>query len=129
MKSVSRTCKGVFVSALVLLAVSAWAENKGSLGLQHPTNVAGKTLATGNYTIRWEGTGDQVKLKIYMGKNQVAEVPAHLIQLASAAPRNSAVVDQASGTPSLAEIRFSGKKWALQIAGGGSGSGSSGASK
>ena len=129
-KSVKMTCKGVLVSALVLMAVSAWAESKGSLGLQHPTNVAGKTLATGDYTVRWDGQGDQVDVKIYKGKNVVASVPARIVQLSSPAGSNSAVVsNDSNGTSSLAEIRFGGKKMALRIAGDGSGSSSSGASK
>jgi hypothetical protein len=63
MKSLSIACKSVLVAAILLLAVSAWAENKGQLELQHPTSVGGKTLSTGNYAVRWEGTGDQVELK------------------------------------------------------------------
>ena len=130
MKSVTRICKSVFASALVLLAVSAWAESKGSLGLQHPTNVGGKTLATGNYTVRWEGTGDQVQLKIYKGKNEMASLPARVIQLSSAPGSDSAVVNNdGSAIPSLSQIRFGGKKFALQISGEGGGTSSSGASK
>jgi len=128
-KSVNVICKNVFAAALVLMAVSVWAESKGSLGLQHPTNVAGKTLATGNYTVRWEGT-DQVQVKIYKGKQEVASIPAQVVQLSSPAGNDSAVVNNdGSGTPSLAEIRFSGKKMALRITTDGGGSSSSGASK
>ena len=130
MKSVNTVCKGLLVSALVLMAVSAWAESKGSLGLQHPTSVGGKTLATGNYTVRWQGAGDQVQLKIYKGKSEVASLPAHLVQLSATPEYDSAVINNdASGTPSLSQIRFGGKKFALQISGEGGGASSSGASK
>lgn len=130
MKSVNRICKGILVSAMVLLAIGAWAESKGQLGLQHPTNIAGKTLPTGDYTVRWEGNGDQVDLKIYKGKNVVASVPARVIQLSSPAGYNSAVVNSdGSGTPTLSEIRFGGKKYALQIGGEGASSSSAGASR
>lgn len=130
MKSVSRISKGILASALVLLAVSAGAESKGSLGLQHPTSVGGKTLATGNYTVRWDGTGDQVQLKIYKGKNEVASIPAQVIQLTSPSGNDSAVVNNdGNSTPSLSEIRFGGKKYALRITGDAGGMGSGGASK
>lgn len=130
MKSVSSICKGILAAAVVLASMSLWAESKGALELQRPTAVAGKTLATGNYVVRWEGTGDQVELKIYSGKNVVASLPARVIQLSSPAGYNSAVINQSSsGTPSLAEIRFGGKKYALQISDEGSGSGSTGASR
>jgi hypothetical protein len=129
-KSVNTVCKSILVSGIVLLAVSAWAESKGSLGLQHPTSVGGKTLATGNYTVRWQGAGDQVQLKIYKGKSEVASLPAHLVQLSATPEYDSAVIsNDASGTPSLSEIRFGGKKFALHISGEGGGASSSGASK
>jgi hypothetical protein len=129
-KSVSRIGKGMLVSALVLLAVSAWADNKGSLDLQHPTMVSGKTLATGNYTVRWEGSGAQVQVKIYKGKNEVAAAPARVVQLNSAFGSDSAVVNNdGNGAPSLSEIRFGGKKFALQLTGDAGSSSSAGASK
>ena len=73
--------KGIFLSVMVLAAGSALAASKGSLELQHPTSVAGKQLAKGNYTVRWDGTGDQVDLKIYQGKNVVASTPARVVKV------------------------------------------------
>jgi hypothetical protein len=129
-KSVSSICKGILIAAVVLASMSLWAESKGALQLQHPTAVAGKTLATGNYVVRWDGKGDQVELKIYQGKNVVASLPARVIQLSSPAGYNSAVTNQSSsGTPTLAEIRFGGKKFALQISNEGGGSSSAGAAR
>lgn len=130
MKSVNRSLKGVLATALVLAATVVWADGKGSLGLQHSTNIAGKTLQSGKYSVRWDGSGDQVDLKIYKGKNMVASIPARVIQLSSPAPFDSAVVNNDSnGTMSLAQIRFAGKRYALQVSNDGGGSGSSGASK
>jgi hypothetical protein len=124
------SCKGILITALVLAATAMWADGKGSLGLQHPTNVAGKTLQSGNYSVRWEGNGEQVELKIYKGKDLAASIPARLIQLSSPAASDSTVVNNDNtGTGSLAEIRFGGKKYALQITNGGGGAGSSGASR
>jgi len=54
------------------LAGSALAANKGSLELPTSHIRRRKQLAMGNYTVQWEGTGDQVDLKIYQGKNVVA---------------------------------------------------------
>ena len=72
--------KSIFLVVTVLAAGSALAANKGSLELQHPTTVAGKQLAIGNYTVQWEGSGDQVDLKIYQGKNVVASTPARVLK-------------------------------------------------
>ena len=130
MKSVSSISKGVLVAVAVLVSTSVWAESKGPLELQHPTAVGNKTLASGNYVVRWEGTADQVELKVYKGKSEVASVPAHVIQLDSRAGYDSALVNKDSnGALSLSEIRFSGKKFALRINGEGASSGSSGASR
>lgn len=130
MKFLSDISKAVFLTTLVLVASSTFAASKGPLNLQHDTNVAGKALQTGTYTVSWEGTGDQVELKIFKGKNLIMSVPASVIQLSSSPENDSAVVSQGSdGTRSLSQIRFSGKKSALQIGGAGTASGSAGASK
>jgi len=121
--------KSIFLAVTVLAAGSALAANKGSLELQHPTNVAGKQLATGSYTVQWEGSGDQVDLKIYQGKNVVASTPARVLKVDHPIASNSAVVE-ANGDKSytLAEIRFAGKKFALGIVNDASGAGASGGS-
>jgi hypothetical protein len=121
--------KGIFLAVTVLVAGSALAANKGSLELQHPTTVAGKQLATGNYTVQWEGSGDQVDLKIYQGKNVVASTPARVLKVDHPSGSNSAVVVANSDkTYSLSEIRFGGKKFALGIMSDGGSAGASGGS-
>jgi len=121
--------KSLFLAMTVLAAGSALAANKGSLELQHPTTVAGKQLAMGSYTVQWEGSGDQVDLKIYQGKNVVASTPARVLKVDHPVSNNSAVV-VANGdkTYSLSEIRFGGKKFALGIMTDGGGASASGAS-
>jgi hypothetical protein len=122
--------KGIFFAALVLVAGSAFAASKGSLALQHPTNVAGKQLAGGEYTVRWDGTGDQVDLKIYQGRKVVASTPARLVKVEHPPTNNSAVVNVSpDGSSSLAEIRFAGKNYALQVATDAAGSSAAGASR
>jgi len=124
-QSIRNILKSALAAALMLAALSGWGENKGPIYLAHATNVAGTVLVSGNYNLRWEGTGGEVKVKIYQGKKEVAIVPAQVIQLSSASPFNSAVIKSQDGTQSLSEIHFEGKKFALRIAGDGS-SGASG---
>ena len=123
--------RGIFLALMVLAAGSALAASKGSLELQHPTSVAGKQLAKGNYTVRWDGTGDQVDLKIYQGKNVVASTPARLVKVEHPIGSDSAVVSpDANGGLSLSEIRFGGKSYALQLMGdAGGGAAGAGASR
>ena len=121
--------KSIFLAVTVLVAGSALAVSKGSLQLQHPTTVAGKQLAMGSYTVQWEGSGDQVNLKIYQGKNVVASTPARVLKVDHPIASDSAVVVANSDkTYSLSEIRFAGKRFALGIANDASGAGASGGS-
>jgi len=122
-----RTFKAILLATAVLLAGNAFASSKGSLELQHPTNVAGKQLASGTYSVRWDGNGEQVQVKFFQGKNEVASAPARMVEVAEAPQNNSAVVNTNSdGSYSLAEIRFGGKKYALQITNDAGSSGASG---
>jgi hypothetical protein len=118
--------KGLFLGLALLLATSAFAANKGSLQVSDSTSVAGKQLPAGDYTVQWEGNGPSVEVSILKGKKVVATVPARVTNLDQASEYNSAVVSKSSdGARTLSQIRFSGKKYALEI-GGESGGGMSG---
>lgn len=120
----------LLLGAVVALAGSAWAANKGSLELLHTTNVAGTTLPSGNYTVQWQGSGDQVELKILQGKKEVVSTSAKIVQLDTPSTYNSAIVNSNSdGTASLTQIRFSGKKMALDVTAEGGSSGATGAAR
>ena len=126
----SKGVVSVFFATLVLLAGTVWAANKGSLQLLHTTSVAGTKLASGDYTVQWEGNGDQVELKIYQGKKQVATTSGHMVELTSPSPYSSAIVStDSSGAVSLSEIRFAGKKMAIAISGEGGSAGASGSAR
>jgi hypothetical protein len=122
----------VLLAVIVLVSAGAFAEaNKGSMFLGQTTNVAGKQLPGGNYKLQWEGSGDQVELKIFQGKNVVASMPATVLKLDQPFGSDSSVVTKNDdGSMSLSEIRFSGKKFALQVSGeGGGAAGAAGAAK
>jgi hypothetical protein len=114
----AKMSKGLLLGLALLLATSAFASNKGSLAVTDPVSVGGKQLAAGDYKVSWEGNGPNVELSIMKGKNVVATVPAHMIELSSSASSDAAVVSHNSdGTQTLSEIRFSGKKYAFAIGG------------
>ncbi len=122
--------KFIFLAMVVLVAGSALASSKGSLDLQNSTSVGGKQLASGTYTVRWEGTGDQVELKIYQDKEMVASTSARVVKVEVPASYDSAVtVKNGDGSLSLSQIRFGGKKFALEISNPGGGSGGAGAGR
>jgi len=113
---VSTISKWLVLSLALLLATGAFAANKGSVRVSDPVNVAGKQLSPGEYKLSWEGNGPDVQLSIMQGKNVVATVPAHVVELPKSAPDSAAVLNNhEDGTKSLAQVRFSGKKYALAI--------------
>jgi hypothetical protein len=128
--NLKRSLKGILLAGVILLAGSALAASKGSLELQHPTSVGGKQLASGSYTVQWDGSGDQVELKIYKGKNAVATVPARVVKVEHPLAHDAAItVANGDGASSLSQIMFGGKQFALEISNDGGSSGASGASR
>jgi hypothetical protein len=120
--------KGLLLGLTLLLATSVFASsNKGSLQTMSDVTVNGKALPAGEYSLQWDGTGANVQLNILKGKKVVATTPARLVDLGQAPRLDAAVItSNGDGSRSLAEVRFAGKKYALQI-GQESGSGTSGA--
>ena len=109
--------KGLVLGLAMLLASTAFAATKASLQLSNPTLVNGTTLKPGDYRIQWEGTGPNVELSILQGKNVLAKVSAHVVELQTPASYDAAVTHQnASGPNTLAGVRFRGKKTALELA-------------
>jgi hypothetical protein len=116
--SVSKISKGLLLGLALLLATSGFAANKGSLQVDNPVTVNGKPLAAGEYTVKWDGAGPNVELNIMKGKNVVATVPAHMLDLEQSPSRNSIVTSvNGDGHKSVSEIRFSGKKYAFAVNG------------
>ena len=77
--------------------------------------VNGQQLAAGDYQVIWAGSGDNVQLSIMQGKKEVAKATAKLVQLDGKPNYDTSVIDHSSGKAALSEIRFAGKKDALQI--------------
>jgi hypothetical protein len=100
----------------LLMAVSAFAANKGSLQLMDPVTLNGKQLAAGEYSLQWDGSGSSVQLSVMHGKKVVATTPAQVINLDQSPSHSAAIVKNgADGSRTLAEIHFGGKKYALAI--------------
>jgi hypothetical protein len=114
--NISKISKGLLLGMALLLAATAFAANKGTLQVTDPITVSGKQIKPGDYTVKWEGNGPDVELSILNGKNVVATVPAHAVDLDRAPDRDSTVtVVNNSGTRVLSEIRMSGRKQAFAI--------------
>ncbi len=109
--------KSLVMGLALLLASSAFAATKASLQLSNPVLVNGTTLKAGDYKVQWEGSGPSVELSIMQGKNVVAKVPAHIVDLQTPAANDAAVTRKNdSGPNSLSGLRFQGKKFAIDLA-------------
>lgn len=127
-----RISQCILLASTVLLAAGAFAANtnKGSLELQRSAQVAGKELAPGNYKVQWEGSGDQVQLSIMQGSKSVLTTSARVVRMQAAASNDNALINvNPDGSRSVAEIRFRGKKFALELNGEGAGAGASGSGR
>jgi hypothetical protein len=108
--------KSLMLGSALLLASGAFAATKGTLQLSNPTSVNGTKLKPGEYKVEWEGSGPAVELSIKQGKNVIAKVPAHVVDLSTAAANDAAVTRKNDdGTSSLTGVRFQGKKVALEL--------------
>jgi len=109
--------KGLLLGLTLLLAVSVFAaNNKGSMQILDSVTVSGKTLPAGEYSLKWDGTGQNVQLNILKGSRVVATTSARLVDLNESAKADTALVkSNGDGSRSLSEVRFEGKKYALQI--------------
>lgn len=109
--------KGLLLGLTLLLAVSVFAaNNKGSMQILDSVTVSGKTLPAGEYSLKWDGSGQNVQLNILKGSKVVATTSARLVDLNESAKADTALVkSNGDGSRSLSEIRFGGKKYALQI--------------
>jgi hypothetical protein len=107
--------KSLVMGLALLLAASAFASDKGKLQIYNPVTVNGTTLKPGDYKLEWTGTAGNVELSILQGKNVVAKVPAHVVDLNSPSANDAAVVNNDNGTKTLTGVRFEGKKFALEL--------------
>src|SRR5437879_12737021 len=103
--------KSLILGLAVLLGTSAFAANKATLQLNHDVNVNGTQLKAGDYKVQWDGSGPNVELSIVRGKNVVAKVPAHIVDL-STPDQNDAAVTRMSddGRSTLHGTSYQGKE-------------------
>ena len=112
----TKTIHGVVVGSAFLLAANAFAANKGTLHVSSPETVAGERLTAGDYTVRWEGAGPTIELRIMQRAKVVAAVPAKLVTLESASPSDSVISEiDGNGCRTVSQIFFSGKRFALHV--------------
>ncbi|HLJ28952.1 MAG TPA: hypothetical protein VKY85_19735 [Candidatus Angelobacter sp.] len=111
----------LFLLMLLVPAAGLFAatdSHKGSLNLGDSVQVAGKQLAAGDYTVKWNGSGPATQLNIIQNGKVVATVPARVVTLDQKSSNDIAEVKTAgNGDRTLTSIQFEGKTYALEIGG------------
>ena len=116
----NHVAKSVVLALAVMVATSAFAGssgNKGPLHLSDAAQINGQAVPAGDYQLRWEGTGDNVEVSVMQGKKVVTKAPAKLVEVTDKFDRDATVVNTTSSTPTVTEVRFAGKKYALVLSG------------
>ena len=100
---------------VALLAIGAFAAEKGSLDIASAITVQGKTLAPGTYKVEWNGEGPNVQVSISKGKETIV-VPATVVPSSSVNAVDAyAEHTLADGSKTLQAIYPHGKKFELDI--------------
>jgi len=109
-----KTWATLLVLALVPAAFAADASHQLTLTKQVAVN--GTAVQSGDYKVKWSGTGDNVDLSLLRGKHVMATSPAHVVALENAPSQDTLYFRQnPDGSQSLSEIRFGGKKFAIVL--------------
>ena len=116
----NHVAKSLVLALAVMVATSAFAgssSSKGSLHLSDAAQVNGQAIPAGDYQLRWEGTGENVEVSVMQGKKVVTKTAAKLVEVKDKFDRDATVVDRGAATPTVTEVRFAGKKYALILSG------------
>lgn len=106
----------LFLALAVGMTALAANGSKGDFQISSPVQVNGTTLPAGDYTAKWEGTGPAVQVSIVRNGKTLATVPAKLVQSEQKAADNAAEIQNGnSGQRELTALRFSGKKYSLEL--------------
>ena len=114
MKFVKLTRVLVAVLVLALTTTVFAASGAATVKLFGAAQVNGKSLAAGEYKVKWETNSPDAAVTFLQGKKAVATAHAKLVDRDQAS-RENAVVTRANsdGSESIVEIRFQGKKSVL----------------
>jgi hypothetical protein len=111
----SKLAAGLALGASLLLASSAFASNKGDLQLFQKVTLDGKALSPGQYKVEWNGSGNDVHLKVLKDGDVVATAMATMKSGNSQDNDGYVTTKEKNGSEALTSIFFGGKDWSLQL--------------
>ena len=100
-------CLILAVLLCVLPLSVAGTKQSASINISDPVVISGTHLQPGDYTVRWSGTGSDVQVQFYQGKNQVASAPAKVVSETNANSPAISLRSTEDGSKTISEIRLS----------------------
>jgi len=102
------------VLSAILLVTAAYAKNEANITLGGPTEVSSHQLQSGDYKVRWDGSGNSVQVQIVQGKKVVATTNAEVVPQTTPADHTQVIlVMQDNGTRKLQRIDVPRQKVSL----------------
>jgi hypothetical protein len=100
------------------LTVSASADGgKTTIKLFQSVSLNGKTLAAGEYKVKWERHSADADITFSQGKQAITTVRGKFVEREKPSPYTAVVTKANSdGTETITELRFEGKKEVLVLA-------------
>ena len=97
----------LFVFALTM-SITAFAASKSeTVILYGDTQINGKTLPAGEYTVKYEPTGSNAQVKFLRNGKEVATANGQVKQLTSKPDHNQVITQDAGNARTISEIDFS----------------------
>jgi hypothetical protein len=100
----------VFIFALTM-SICAFAGSKSeTVKLYQPTQINGKTLPAGEYTVKYNPTGSTAEVKFLRNGKEVATANGQVKQLTNPPEGNQVITNDGNGSSSISEIDFGNTK-------------------
>jgi hypothetical protein len=104
------------LGASLFFAMGAFAQEKSTLSLAEKVTIQGTELKPGKYNVQWDGSGPNVQVTIFQGKNNLGTFPATVV--AKDTSNTGAGYEsrkESNGSKSIVAIYPNGKKYQLEI--------------
>jgi opacity protein-like surface antigen len=114
MKTANNLALAVLSAALLLTSAQAAANKQANITLGATTEINSQQIQSGDYKIRWAGTGSLVQVEILQGKKVVASSTAKVVPQTTAVDHNQVILlMQDNGTRKLRRIDVPRQKVSL----------------
>ena len=109
--------RGLAVMIALTFSLSAAADGgKTTIKLFQNASLNGKTLAAGEYKVKWERHSVGADVTFAQGKKEIATVRGKFVEREQPSPYTAVVTKpNGDGTETITELRFEGKKEVLVL--------------